>query len=71
MRFDLSDDQLKGSPAVLGGSLMSKPTWWNTFGCSATSAFFIPLVWHSGKEREALDGEHQFGDGEASCLSRV
>jgi uncharacterized protein YbcI len=24
-----------------GGSLMSKPTWWNTFECSATSAFFV------------------------------
>ena len=24
-----------------GGSLTSKPTWSNTFGCSATSAFFV------------------------------
>ena len=31
---------MKGNPAVPGGSLVSKPTWWNTFGCSATSAFF-------------------------------
>jgi hypothetical protein len=25
---------------VPGGSLKSKPTWLNAFGCSATSAFF-------------------------------
>jgi hypothetical protein len=31
---------MKGNPAVPGGSLMSKPTWWNTPGCSTTSAFF-------------------------------
>ena len=30
---------MKSNPAVPGGSLTSKPTWWNTFGCSATSAF--------------------------------
>jgi hypothetical protein len=24
-----------------GGSLMSKPTWWKTFGSCATSAFFV------------------------------
>src|ERR1035438_6021787 len=32
---------MKSSPALPGGSLMSKPTWSNTFGCSATSAFFV------------------------------
>jgi uncharacterized protein YbcI len=32
---------MKSNPAVPGGSLMSKPTWSNTSGCSATSAFFI------------------------------
>ena len=26
---------------MAGGSLKSKPTWSNTFGCSATSAFFV------------------------------
>ena len=26
---------------MLGGSLTSKPTWSNTFGCSAASAFFV------------------------------
>ena len=32
---------MKSNPAVPGGSLVSKPTWSNTFGCSATSAFFV------------------------------
>ena len=26
---------------MLGGWLTSKPTWWNAFGCSTTSAFFV------------------------------
>ena len=35
---------MKGSPAVPGGSLTSKPTRWKTCGCSATSAFlFLPV----------------------------
>ena len=32
---------MKSNPALPGGSLKSKPTWSNTFGCSATSAFFV------------------------------
>ena len=32
---------MKGSPAVPGGSSVSKPTWRNSYGCSATSAFFV------------------------------
>ena len=32
---------MKSNPAVPGGSLTSKPTWSNAFGCSATSAFFL------------------------------
>ena len=35
---------MKGNPARPGRPLKSKPTWWNTFGCSATSAFFILLL---------------------------
>ena len=40
------DDQVVGrldkvQPALAGGSLRSKPTWWNTSGCSTTSAFFV------------------------------
>ena len=32
---------MKSNSAVPGGSFASKPTWSNTFGCSATSAFFV------------------------------
>jgi hypothetical protein len=35
-----SDDELKSSRAVSGGSLKSKPTWRDTCGCSAASVFF-------------------------------
>jgi hypothetical protein len=31
---------MKGNPLMPGGHLMSKPTWLNAFGCSATSFFF-------------------------------
>jgi hypothetical protein len=31
---------MNGNPALPGGLLTSKPTWSNTSGCSATSAFF-------------------------------
>jgi len=31
---------MESNPAVPGGSLASKPTWSNSFGCSTTSAFF-------------------------------
>jgi len=31
---------MKGNPVVPGGPLASKPTWSNTCGCSAASAFF-------------------------------
>ena len=32
---------MKNNPALPGGLLKSKPTWSNTFGCSATSAFLF------------------------------
>ena len=32
---------MKNNPALPGGSLKSKPMWSNTFGWSATSAFFV------------------------------
>ncbi len=32
---------MESNPAVPGGLLASKPTWLYTFGCSATSAFFV------------------------------
>ena len=41
---------MKGDPAVPGGSLTSKPTWSNTSGCSATSAFFVVLLLHDPPE---------------------
>ena len=54
-----------------GGSLVSKPTWWNTFGCSATSAFFV-----LGDVRRSTnivgresDGEPQSNRGTADCSS--
>lgn len=35
---------MKGIPAMPGDPLTSKPTWLNTSGCSATSAFFVNMV---------------------------
>jgi hypothetical protein len=35
---------MRGSPVRPGGPLTSKPTWWNTFGFSATSFFFALTV---------------------------
>src|SRR5689334_22701252 len=32
---------MKGNPAPPGGPSTSKPTWWDTSGCPATSAFFL------------------------------
>ena len=34
---------MKSSPVLPGGSLPSKPTWPNTIGCSATSAFLFSV----------------------------
>jgi hypothetical protein len=36
---------------------MSKPTWWNTSGCSATSAFFVLVVPDSRNHNEKPDGQ--------------
>jgi hypothetical protein len=43
---------MKNNPDLPGGSLKSKPTWPNAFGCSATSAFCVP-----GGKRHFVDGE--------------
>ena len=43
---------MKSNSALPGGSLQSKPTWSNTFGCSATSAFFV-----LGNERRLVEGD--------------
>jgi HSP20 family protein len=32
---------MRGNPALPGSPLKSKPTWLSTFGCLATSAFFV------------------------------
>ena len=50
---DSSDDYLNGSPAQPGGLLKSKPTWPETFGFSATSAFFCAVGGASPRPRYA------------------
>ena len=35
---------MRNNPDLPGGSLKSKPTWSNAFGCSATSAFLFSVV---------------------------
>ncbi len=42
---------MKNNPDSPGGSLKSKPTWLNAFGCSAMSVFLFSVVqdvWDSG-----------------------
>ncbi len=54
---------MKSNPAVPGGSFASKPTWSNTFGCSATSAFFCS--WRCKTFTITAEREYQhyyFGD---------
>src|ERR1700687_4633345 len=41
---------MKGNPAGPGGSLTSKPTWSNTFGCPTTSAFFFGFGGAGGED---------------------
>src|SRR5208337_471258 len=50
---------MKSSPVPPGGSLTSKPTWMDTFGCPAMSAFVVfcgitPLETCELKERPML-----------------
>jgi hypothetical protein len=47
---------MKGNPAGPGGSLTSKPTWSNTSGCSATSAFYFAC---GGAGRSQAPGRHR------------
>jgi hypothetical protein len=35
---------MKGNPALPGGSLESKPTWWTLFKWSTTSAFLLSMA---------------------------
>jgi hypothetical protein len=53
---------MKGNPLVPGGPLMSKPTWLNAFGCSATS-FFLPWL---GRLREVATSKSDAPD-EVPC----
>jgi len=50
---------MKSNPVLPGGSLTSKPTWMDTFGCPAMSAFFVfcgiaPLETGELKDRPML-----------------
>ena len=49
---------MKSDPALPGGSLTSKPTWSNTSGCSATSAFFV-LVGRRGADERSFHRKMQ------------
>ena len=66
---------MKNNPAVPGGSLKSKPTWSNTFGCSATSAFFVVLLLHEPPCRCLRDSARRHHSlsiqAEEECLMRV
>jgi hypothetical protein len=44
-----SDDSTNRNPALPGGALHSRPTWRETFGCSATSAFFAHVTGHGAE----------------------
>jgi len=45
---------MKSNSALPGGLLKSKPTWPNTFGCSATSAFFV--LGNKSRSKSTTDG---------------
>jgi hypothetical protein len=49
---------MKSNPAAPGGQLTSKPTWSNTSGCSATSAFFV-LVGRRRPDKRSFHREAQ------------
>ena len=66
---------MKGSPAVPGGPLTSKPTSLDTLGCPAASAFFVSggagtRLRPGTKENqrwERTDGQAPGKDGVAMC----
>src|SRR5689334_11535421 len=68
-----SDDYIKSNPAMPGGSLTSKPTWWNAFRCSVTSVFFA-LRWPCNHcKLLARTNNHEcfrIGNGRAGCEGR-
>jgi NAD(P)-dependent dehydrogenase (short-subunit alcohol dehydrogenase family) len=53
---------MEGDPISLGSPLMSKPTWSNTEGCSATSAFFDSAFEQTG-ERGKVESDRRCGQG--------
>jgi hypothetical protein len=64
--LELSDDSLKGNPALPRGLLKSKPPWSNASGYSITSAFFVAgRAEHGGipaagrREATGLEGQEQ------------
>jgi len=52
----------KEQPGTSGGLLTSKPTWWKTSGCSATSALFV---------RDGLFEAWRYGDESTRMLSET
>jgi len=57
------------NPVVPGGSLMSKPTWSNTSGYSATSAFLLPVLRDSHNDQGSTLANLKKGG--LSCTSVV
>ena len=58
---------MKGIPAVPGGPLTSKPTWFSTLGCLTTPAFFVSVV------PQVRCGEEEYHEPAASddvCIER-
>ena len=41
--LELSDDSIKGNPAVSGGSLQNRPMWMTLQMCTSTSVFFVSV----------------------------
>jgi CheY-like chemotaxis protein len=61
---------MKGNPAMLGGPFTSKPTWWKTSGCSATSAILFSAVPHGRNREDEQDGQVQFSSVKQAALKR-
>ena len=63
---------MKNNPALPGGSLKSKPTWPNAFGCSATSAFFVLATRDVREPRgeEPLAGTVPVGQGQTPLIRK-
>jgi hypothetical protein len=57
---------MKNNPALPGGSLKSKPTWWTSFEAFHHVGFFRPR-WQRqvARSREDADGQLRFGDHES------